>query len=220
MTPENRKSRPFMLHRFTLLLICLLTTQIGWANTYYVDDTLRVGVRAEPDKSLPSLVVVKSGAAVELLERKGSYAKVRTSNGVEGWVKSAYLSNRQPAVSQLQKAQDQINELKSQIEAIKKEKQASASSEIQTLQQQITTLEQEKNTLQAKLAQAGSNINTPEPQQPATINRSIAIDFKNLNKDTLYIAGGVLVVILSLGFLFGVSWYKKQVTKRLGGLSI
>lgn len=209
-----------MIRKFAIFLSSLIFSAVCLADTVYVDDTLRVGVRAKPDRTLPSLVVIKSGAAVELLEKKGSYAKIRTSNGIEGWVKSAYLSGKQPTANKLKAAKEQIEQLKKQIEEVKASSNASADAQLKSLQEKFSALQRESITLKNQLANAKRNGNTTIANEETTINRSIAIDFKNLNKDTLYLVIGVIVVLLSLGFLFGVSWYKKQVTKRLGGLSI
>ncbi len=205
-----------------ILLFTTISATASLAETLYVDDTLRVGIRAKPDKTLPSLVVIKSGTPVELLQKKGGYAKIRTVGGAEGWVKSAYLAKEEPAIRQLARAKQKIKTLETQIQNLTTQQQSQADTENQNLKQQIASLSQEKEALQRQLqaAKNTSRNDTSTETTPATINRSIAIDFKNLSKNMFYLGIGGIIVLLSMGFLFGVSWYKKQVTKRLGGLSI
>ena len=61
------------------------------AETAYVTDSLRLGLHHAEDTSDSPFQNLVSGAALEVLERTPSYAHVRTAEGQEGWVKSAYL---------------------------------------------------------------------------------------------------------------------------------
>ena len=156
-----------MLKKPLLIAFLALYSLSVFAETVYVDDTLRVGVRAKPIMNLPSLTVIRSGDKVELLSRKGGYAKIRTPNGIEGWVKNAYLSPHEPAVAKLKASQTEVTQLKSNTET-----------------------------------------------------HVLSFSVRDLTKNHLYGILGTIAVLLALGFLFGISWHKKQVTKRLGGLSI
>ena len=189
------------------------------AETLYVGDTLRVGIRPEPSKSVPSISIIKTGASVEILERKNSYAKVRTQNGIEGWVKSAYLTRKTPANKKLQAANKKIKRLEKELVTLQKSSGEKTSKAQQELQATIQQLQTEKSTMLKELNELKT--------QPATASSSNKIknelagfDLTNLNKDLMYIILGAIIAILVLGFMVGVSWYKQQVTKRLGGLSI
>jgi len=208
-------TKQFMTKKTLVLLSLLLLSLNAAAETYYVDDTLRVGVRAKPIKSLPSLTVVRSGDKVELLQNKGGYAKIRTSNGIEGWVKSAYLSKNIPAVATLKKSNSENEKLKNQIEDLKIA-QNKKNSQDASLVNKISQLEKENSALKNQVNTASTSNDTNNIIGPSALN----ISLKDINKNHLYMILGAIIVLLSLGFLFGVSWHKKQVTKRLGGLSI
>ena len=205
------------------LLITVILTAIPLsclAETLYVGDTLRVGIRPQPNKTLPSIAVIKTGDELELLQRKGGYAKIRTRSGVEGWVTSAYLTPNYPSSRKLKEAQRKIDELEKQTLALQDSvRTQQTKSNNEELTATINALEKEK---QALLEQV--NTLKEKPMLISTtvgnVGQKITLDLKDSNIKFVYILLGAIVVILSLGFLFGVSWHKKQVTKRLGGLSI
>lgn len=71
-------------HAYSTALIC---SDIHSGRYCYVNDSLRIGVRAEPNTSVAPQNVVITGMQLEVLEREGSYIKIRSDDGVEGWIK-------------------------------------------------------------------------------------------------------------------------------------
>ena len=67
------------------------------AETAYVTDLLRLGLHAAQDTSDQPFQTLVSGAELEVLQRVPNFAHVRTQEGREGWVKSAYLVDEKPA---------------------------------------------------------------------------------------------------------------------------
>lgn len=207
-----------MKKRLILPLLVVLPLTAA-AESLYVSDTLRVGIRSEPTNHVPSLTVLKSGAQIELLEKKGSYAKVRTESGIEGWVKSAYLSKQKPYQVQWDEAQKQIKVLESQIKALEKTKSGSNSTGQEELQKTVSDLAKDNKALMEQVQSLKSKTVVLNNNKNSE-NNKITLDLKDSSSNFIYVALGAIAVILILGFLFGVSWHKKQVTKRLGGLSI
>jgi uncharacterized protein YgiM (DUF1202 family) len=82
----------------TLLLIHVLSAN---AQTLYVDDQLQIGLHAKPTLSSPIIELLPSGTELQLIERNGALAKVRTSSDVEGWVDGNYISTALPARAQV-----------------------------------------------------------------------------------------------------------------------
>ena len=72
------------------------------AQTVYVDDRLQVGLHAEPVLTSTITELLSSGTELQLIERAGALARVRTSAGVEGWVDGSFISSVQPARSRVQ----------------------------------------------------------------------------------------------------------------------
>jgi len=175
--------------------------------TLFVSDTLRVGIRTEPNNNVPSIAIIKSGVKIEVLERQGAYIKVRTKSGVEGWVKSAYFSSKMPAATRLKRANKKINKLENKIDSLNNqlsEKAPDLSDEVQSL----TSLNQSMKTEIKKL----------ESRPPEKAMAQLSLD--NINENVIYIVLGIFVMLISVGFLLGVSWHKNQIAKRLGGMSI
>ena len=67
------------------------------AETAYVTDLLRLGLHAAQDTSDQPFQTLVSGTELEVLQRVPNFARVRTQEGREGWVKSAYLVDEKPA---------------------------------------------------------------------------------------------------------------------------
>ena len=206
------------MKKLTLLILLILPINL-LAETLFVGDTLRVGIRSEPSKSVPSISVIKTGASVEVLERKNSYVKVRTQSGVEGWVKSAYLTRKTPANKKLQAANDKIKSLEQELIALQKSSGEESSKTQQKLQTTIQQLQTEKNSMLKELNELKTTPVESSSNNEAKPNLA-EFNLTNINKELMYIILGAIFAILVLGFMVGVSWYKQQVTKRLGGLSI
>ena len=196
---------------FALLFVLLPVTAL--AETLYVSDTLRVGIRTQPTNNVPSIAVVKSGTAVEVLKRKGSYIKVRTQSGVEGWVKSAYFSRKTPAARKLDNALKKIAALEKELKSLHKEqtKQQAKGVADPKLSEKIAALEKTNQNLKDELKSLRNR-----PMEKTDNMFSI----KSISENIIYVVLGIFLVLICMGFLFGVSWHKSQVAKRLGGMSI
>ncbi|HEB59462.1 MAG TPA: TIGR04211 family SH3 domain-containing protein [Gammaproteobacteria bacterium] len=98
-SPMNRR-RYWVPAVFCLLLVMLLPMLAG-AETLYISDNLRVGVRTEPNSRQPPVNVVTTGQRLEVLERRDGFLHIRTDGGVEGWIKEIYAVAEQPAAQRL-----------------------------------------------------------------------------------------------------------------------
>ena len=93
------------------LIYCSLYAVLVSAETQYVSDQLEVTVRRGPTLSHAVLRMLKSGAAVEVLEvdAASGHTRVKTSAGTEGWILSRYLSAEPTARMQLQNMMKDMN---------------------------------------------------------------------------------------------------------------
>jgi SH3 domain protein len=75
------------------------------AEKYYASDQVEVLLRTGPSHQHAIVRMLKSGAALEVLERDQSkgYAKVRTTGGTEGWVLTRHLMAEPSARELLEK---------------------------------------------------------------------------------------------------------------------
>ena len=93
---------------FVALLIPLLSARAPTA-TAYVSDELVLGVFAEQNGQGQRLTTLHSGASVETLAVSGEFTQVRLNDGTTGWVKSTYLTTREPATSRLKQLEEELD---------------------------------------------------------------------------------------------------------------
>ena len=96
-------------------LIFILTAMVGTASaeTRYVSDDLEITLRSGQSTQHQILRMITSGTPLEVLETddKSGYTKVRTPQGVEGWVLTRYLMSQPSAKNQLADAQKKLARL-------------------------------------------------------------------------------------------------------------
>jgi SH3 domain protein len=98
--------------RFTIWLALWVALPVAaLAETAYVTDNLRLGLHEAADTSGRAFRSLESGQTVEILSRDRNYAHVQLPDGVQGYLKAAYLVFEKPAkliVSETQAANDKL----------------------------------------------------------------------------------------------------------------
>lgn len=113
------RSRAFVLGRAVLIALTVgLFSPLADAETLYVTDILRLGIYPGPDTTEDPIRVLVSGDALEVLERSGAYARVRTQRGDEGWVKTSYLVEAIPSKTRLAELEVETDQLRAQVAAL------------------------------------------------------------------------------------------------------
>lgn len=119
------------LRNFLCCLAFFLVAPSAFAQTVYVDDTLYAPIRSGEGTEYRILHSgVRSGTPLELLERSDSgYSRVRTPDGIEGWIVSRYLTETpiarerlETANRQLAQARETVSSLREQLEAVTEER--------------------------------------------------------------------------------------------------
>ena len=100
-----------------VLVTGILVSPAVSGKSIYVNDNLRVGVRAEPSSRMVPFSVVVTGMKLNVLEQADGYIRIKTDKGEIGWVKDIYVSETPPAVLR-------IKSLKKKYEAQKKQLRA------------------------------------------------------------------------------------------------
>jgi len=135
------------------LLLCALMP-VASAQQAWVSDQFEVMLRTGPSTSNAIERMLRSGTALEILERddETGYTRVRTQAGTEGWVLTRYLMNEPSAREQLARLTQRLasaasegSSLTAQLNAIKGEQDAA--------QRQIAALERDKAGLENELAE-------------------------------------------------------------------
>jgi SH3 domain protein len=163
------------------------------AETVYVDDTLRVGVRRNANSTETPLKVVITGAKLEVLERGNDYLRVRTPDGVEGWVGAMYVTSTPPARYQLEQLRTENAQLKEKLAS----RQADAAAEVTTpLVQELETLRSQYQAMQSEYTnQRGSSL-------------------------AGWVSAALLIALFVGGFFLGKRHERERVVRRFNGLEI
>ena len=197
------------LRRFPMLAFWLLPAAVAWPQeTMYVTDVVQLGMHRAQDTSDEAFQNIASGTEVTVLERATNFARIRTADGAEGWVRSFYLIAEKPARAR-------VAELEAQVETLGQElSQARADSE--------------SAAVAAGDAEAGVEIQraTAEAERArlAELERENQAYFERFERyrGTIpwpWVLGAVLVALAG-GFLAGYWWLDATIRRRYGGFKV
>jgi len=214
-----------------LLLPVLAAASAARAETLYVVEQLVVNVNSAPDATGERIATIKSGDAVEVLDRQGDQVHVHLANGTDGWVRKSYLATDEPLHVRL----------------------AERTTEVEKLKQDVTRLEGElaaakggahpkpgipqTNTGTTATAGAAPQLASPTPAAPAAAPAPDAADSAASEqpaheppyfmtppdspaRPVWHWALGSFVVALGLGFALGWSMLDRRIRRKYGGLRI
>ena len=187
--------------KLPLWLALLLMTLPAAADTLYVNDILRVGVRSKPNSAESPLVVVTTGARLEVLERQGGYVKVRTAEGKEGWVNKIYLVSEPPARERLARLKEEFDRVQGELDELRADS-IHTTEENDKLQERLGNLLKENSNLHEQLSEFYDE------------------DSQSRRKQMRYVYGGLMAALFILGIYLGVRWQKQKVARRFGGLEV
>lgn len=186
------------------LLLCLLccTASVS-AETVYIDDMLRVGIRALPNSSDAPIAVVTTGAPLEVLETSGNYIRVRTEDGTEGWINGTYASKELPAKQQLERLRKRYAELEEELAKAKADRQSALKSH---------------DELAAKLGELSSANEALQEKLDSYLEREAEME-QDGDMRWLYSALAMISLFV-FGVFLGILWYRQRLAQRLGGLEL
>lgn len=182
--------------KLALLLVCLWMSPTAYAETAYVGDNLRVGLRPQPDTKTQPLTIITSGDKLEILEATDKYSRIRTVDGQEGWVRNIYLSTTPPAKLLIKDVREKYQRAQQEILSLQKGL-ANGNKENQALDHNIKRLNEEAFKLHQELGALHSD------SKKSWIYMTIAA-----------------ISLIGLAFTLGILWHKQQVAKKLGGHSL
>jgi len=102
-----------------LILLLLLGLANARAETLYVTDRVLVGMHQTADEASALLTSIPSGTAVEVLESREGFTRVRTPDGKTGWISSGYLVAQKPATAVVDALQARQEKLQAEIKALR-----------------------------------------------------------------------------------------------------
>jgi SH3 domain protein len=191
-----------------LVALVVLSAALQAQETRYVTDILQLGLYASQDASGSPIRTLVSGTEVTILERIPNFARVRTADGEEGWVKSAFLVAEKPAKLRVAETQARAAELEQQLEetiaardaALADARQAAADAELEVgaagaSSARLARLQEENEAYEARIEQYRGALPWP------------------------WVAGA-LFVALAAGFMAGYWWLDASIRRRHGGFRV
>lgn len=176
--------------------------------SFYITDILQLGLHRAEDTSDQPFRNLVSGTEVTVLERVPNFARVRTADGEEGWVKSAFLVSEKPARFRVAEAEARSAELEAEL-AQMKEARDSAESEaaaiVASAERELAAVDQSRDTL-ATLRQENEAY-----ESRMELYRG-AIPWP-------WVAGAIVVALVA-GFVGGWWWLDASIRRRHGGFRL
>lgn len=82
----------------TFIIFILTATLVlpAFSETNYIIDRIVVGLRKSPDENSYLIRYISTGEKLDVLSEEGEHLFVRTSDGIEGWIKSKYATKDLP----------------------------------------------------------------------------------------------------------------------------
>lgn len=191
-----------------LTALLALLPIVAAAETAYVTDNLRLGLHQAADTSDRAFRTLDSGQQLEILSRDRNYAHVQLPEGVQGYVKAAYLVFEKPAKLIVAETQAERDRLQAEIEALRQQFAGPAEA-IAALEQETSSLQAQLDTSTARIAELGEE-NAGLRKRQSQFQYSLPIT---------WVAGAIVVCLLG-GFLLGLKWVDFRSRRRHGGIRI
>jgi SH3 domain protein len=185
-----------------------MPAMIAIADTVYVTDKLRLGVHKMSDTRDKAFAFIESGDSVEVLEQNRSYARVKLTDGQEGWVRIAYLVEDEPARHRVAKVEQERDELSAQLEAVQSgatEREAQLDEMSRQLESDMVRIDAEKNEL-IELRLRTSELQKDLARYDSSVPGSWAF--------------GLAVIALAVGGFAAWWWLDRRSRQRHGGFRL
>jgi SH3 domain-containing protein len=196
------------VRQLAALLLALLSIK-GMAATAYVSDELVLGVYAEENNQGQRLATLHSGAGVETLAQDGDFTQVRLGDGTTGWVKSAFLTTKEPAVVRVKRLEEELDQSRATTPALA---EAAARSEVERLKLELAAKQSELDASRADRL-APPTVAPPSSGPLAALQAAAAPRWP-------VIAGIAVALGLACGFWLGYATLARRVRRKFGGLKV
>ncbi len=178
------------------------------AETAYVTDNLRLGLHQAADTSDRAFRTLESGQTVEILARDRNYAHVQLPDGVQGYLKAAYLVFEPPAKLIVTETQNENDRLVQELEDTKRAFAGPAAT--------IDSLESDVARHKAALDESDSKLQDLVQENDKFRRRQSGYKY---SMPFPWVASALGVCLLA-GFLMGIWIVDYRSRKRHGGIRI
>ena len=199
----------------TLLLSALPVARVA-AATAYVSDELVLGVYSEQNNQGQRLTTLHSGARVDTLSVTGEFTEVRLNDGTTGWVKSAYLTPREPAAARVKQLEDELDRSRATTPALA---EAAARSEVLQLQRALTDKQSELDAARQGLVSPATVAGGATPGAGAS-DGAARSDISSVGKIRPWMMASGICAALACGFWLGYATLARRVRRKFGGIKV
>ena len=188
----------------SILMVLLPLTTVLAAETVYVTDELRLGLYDDELTTGRPFQTLLSGAQLDVLERALMSVRVRSEDGVEGWVKTAYLVAAKPARLRVAELERENETISSQLDSIRTTEAAN-----------LARVE----ALESDLAEAQQNIARLPELESQNVELLSALNTVGTNVAMSWLVLAAIVAF-AVGCLAGYKWLDRRVRRQFGGLKV
>jgi SH3 domain protein len=201
------------------LFLALLAAN-GRAAPAYVTDELVLGVYAEQSTQGQRLATLHSGAGVETLAVSGEATQVRLPDGRTGWVKTAYLTTREPAAVRIKQLQDELDRTRATTPALA---EAAERNEVARLTRELAARQAEAATTALETPASRTSDTDRASMSAATALGAVpSRDTDNgrpfARHSWLWVA--TVGIALGLGFWLGYATLARRIRAKFGGIKV
>lgn len=193
-----------------VLFATLLFAPLTWAQKVYVIDHLAIGLHDSKQLDSTIIRVLPTGTTLQVLIREDAFVKVKTDDGIEGWVDATYVMDEKPAQLALLELEarfvDRRNELevaRAQVESLSIKLESMRSAEVGLVSNEAATSE----TLREMQRLAEENQTLLTELQTAKIAAREAEDRIVRGADTSVSTQDFTVMFSNAGFLGLGKWH-------------
>ncbi len=187
-----------------MALMMLLPATQATAAPAYVSDDLVLGVYAEQNGQGQRLATLHSGATLDTLAVNGEFTQVRLTDGTVGWVKSTYLTTREPAAARVKELEEEMDRRHATTPELA---EAAARTELAQL----------KRDLAAKQAELDAALAAPRTATPG-VDPSRTPHESAVRRYAPMICAAA--VSLAVGFWMGYSALARRIRRKYGGIKV
>ncbi len=188
--------------------LSLLLPPLAAGETAYITDRLIPGLHQAEDTSDRAFRSLESGQEFEVLSRDRLYAHVRLPDGVEGYVKAAYIVDVKPAKLVVSETQAEVDRLSAELEESRQAFAEPAAA--------IAALKADASALQENLDASQARANELEEENASYLSRAERYQYSLPYSWVIGAIGACLIA----GFIVGLWWVDHRSRKRHGGIRI
>jgi hypothetical protein len=197
-----------------VLALALLAGRVT-AATAYVSDELVLGVYTGENGQGQRLATLHSGARVDTLGVQGEFTQVRLNDGTTGWVKSTYLTTREPATVRVKQLEEELDSRRATTPALA---EAAARSEVEQLKRELAAKQSDLDAARGALTvpAAASGLDTSGGAAPRGAASGIAAAMSG------HAWIGIVAVLAALagGFWLGYATLARRIKQKFGGIKV